>query len=102
VSGKNKTTFVEMIQMDIKYAKGKTLWWDLKIIFMTIPALVVQMLETRQARKSLPGTIRHKTSYSNRAVAPHSFKKAPLVGAVHAAHGDGDDVWVRKETKLNL
>ena len=100
VSGKNKTTFVEMIQLDIKYAKGKTLWWDLKIIFRTIPALMMQMLETRRARKSSLDPVRPKTSYSNRTVAPYSLKKAPLVGAVHAAHGD--DVWVRKETKLNL
>ena len=100
VSGKNKTTFVEMIQLDIKYAKGKTLWWDLKIIFRTIPALMMQMLETRRARKSSLDPVRSKTSYSNHTVAPYSFKKASLVGAVHAAHGD--DVWVRKETKLNL
>ena len=52
VSGKNKTTFVEMIQLDIKYAKNKNLWWDLKIILMTVPALIIQMLETRRARKS--------------------------------------------------
>jgi len=45
VSGKNKTTFLEMIQLDIKYAKNKTLWWDLKIILMTAPALIIQMLE---------------------------------------------------------
>ena len=50
VSGKNKTTFVEMIQLDIKYAKNKTLWWDLKIILMTVPALIIQMLETRRAK----------------------------------------------------
>jgi lipopolysaccharide/colanic/teichoic acid biosynthesis glycosyltransferase len=47
VSGKNKTTFVEMIQLDIKYAKNKTFLWDLKIILMTVPVLVVQMLEVR-------------------------------------------------------
>ena len=52
VSGKNKTTFVEMIQLDIMYAKNKTLWWDVKIILMTVPALVIQMLETRLARKA--------------------------------------------------
>jgi len=100
VSGKNKTTFVEMIQLDIKYAKNKTLWWDLRIILMTIPALVIQMLETRRARKAPLAPVRPKISYSNRAVESHSFKKASLVGAVHAM--DGEDVWIRKETKLNL
>jgi len=100
VSGKNKTTFVEMIQLDIKYAKNKSLWWDLKIILMTVPALIIQMLETRRGRKMSPDPVRPKTNYSNRAMEQYSFTKATLVGAVHAA--DGEDVWIRKETKLNL
>jgi lipopolysaccharide/colanic/teichoic acid biosynthesis glycosyltransferase len=102
VSGKNKTTFVEMIQLDIKYAKNKTLWWDLKIILMTIPALIIQMLEARLIKKpsSRPAQAQPKASYSNSAATPGSYTKAPLVGAVHASHGD--DAWVRKETKLNL
>ena len=102
VSGKNKTTFVEMIQMDIKYAKNKTLWLDLKIILMTIPALIIQMLETRRAREMSHGPVRPKTNYSNRVTEQYSLTKATLVGAVHAADGDGEDVWIRKETKLNL
>jgi lipopolysaccharide/colanic/teichoic acid biosynthesis glycosyltransferase len=100
VSGKNKTTFVEMIQLDIKYAKNKTLWWDLKIILMTVPALIIQMLETRQARKASSRPVRRKTSYSNRAMEQYSFTKAALAGAVQAR--DGENVWIRKETKLNL
>jgi lipopolysaccharide/colanic/teichoic acid biosynthesis glycosyltransferase len=52
VSGKNRTTFTEMIQLDIKYARSKTLWMDLKIILKTVPALMVQMWETRAKRKS--------------------------------------------------
>ncbi len=100
VSGKNKTTFVEMIQLDIKYAKNKTLGWDLKIILMTIPALVIQMLETRQARRASSRPVRRKTSYSNGAARPLSFAKAALAGVVQAR--DGENVWRRKETKLNL
>jgi lipopolysaccharide/colanic/teichoic acid biosynthesis glycosyltransferase len=99
VSGKNKTTFVEMIQLDIKYARNKTLWWDLKIILMTVPALVIQMLETRQARKAPSRPVRRKTNYSNYTIQPHSFVKAVLVSAVQAR--DGEDVLMRKETKLN-
>jgi lipopolysaccharide/colanic/teichoic acid biosynthesis glycosyltransferase len=100
VSGKNKTTFVEMIQLDIKYAKNKTLWWDLKIILMTVPALVIQMLETRQAGKASSRPVRRKTSYSNGTAQPHSFATSALAGAVQAR--GGEDVWMRKETKLNL
>ncbi|MFZ2641304.1 MAG: sugar transferase [Verrucomicrobiia bacterium] len=48
VSGKNKTTFVEMMHLDIDYVRKKSLWLDLKIIFMTIPALIAQVLDMRQ------------------------------------------------------
>ena len=54
VSGKNRTTFDEMIQLDIDYARRKTLWLDCKIILMTIPALIVQMHDTRTRRNSGP------------------------------------------------
>lgn len=56
VNGKNKTTFDEMIKMDILYAAKKSLWLDLWIILKTFPTIalqVVEMLATRmRARKS--------------------------------------------------
>jgi lipopolysaccharide/colanic/teichoic acid biosynthesis glycosyltransferase len=58
VSGKNRTTFVEMIRLDIRYAKGKTLWWDLQIILLTVPVLAMQMLQARQTRKSFRQKVR--------------------------------------------
>ena len=48
VSGKNRTTFTRMMQLDIEYAQNKCLWLDLMIIFKTIPALLVQMYDLRQ------------------------------------------------------
>jgi len=54
VSGKNRTTFTEMIQLDIKYARSKTLWLDLKIILKTVPALVIQVWDSRIKRKPSP------------------------------------------------
>lgn len=100
VSGKNKTTFVEMVVLDIMYAKHKTLWWDLKIIMMTVPALVIQMLETRQVRKASSNPVRQKTGYSNSTTQSYSFGKAALTSAVQAR--DGQNVSMRKESKLNL
>jgi lipopolysaccharide/colanic/teichoic acid biosynthesis glycosyltransferase len=100
VSGKNKTTFVEMVVLDIMYAKHKTLWWDLKIILMTVPTLVIQMQETRQSTKASSSYVRRKTGYSNYATQSHFFAKAALVSAIQAR--DGQNVSVRKETKLNL
>ena len=52
VSGKNRTTFSEMINLDIKYVRNKSLWLDLKIIFKTVPALVSQVRETRANRRT--------------------------------------------------
>jgi len=52
VSGKNRTTFTKMIQLDIEYGRRMNLWLDLTIIFKTIPALLVQMRDMRQQRKS--------------------------------------------------
>ena len=53
VSGKNRTTFVEMIRLDIAYARNLNFWQDIKIILKTIPALIVQMQDTRKGRKQL-------------------------------------------------
>ena len=100
VSGKNKTTFVEMIELDIQYARNKSLWWDLKIILLTVPTLVVQMLETRQSGKVSSRPVRRKTSHSNPATRPYSFAKAALDCAVQAR--DGQNVSMGKESKLNL
>jgi len=100
VSGKNKTTFVEMILLDIKYAKNKTLWWDLKIILMTVPALIIQMLEMRPPVKLPPPPLRPKTSGSNRTTQLRSFTNAVLAGAVQAR--DGKDVLTRKRIEIEL
>jgi lipopolysaccharide/colanic/teichoic acid biosynthesis glycosyltransferase len=54
VSGKNRTTFVEMIQMDIEYARTKSLWLDMKIILKTVPALMIQMWDTRKKKRLHP------------------------------------------------
>jgi exopolysaccharide production protein ExoY len=55
VSGKNRTSFDEMIKLDIRYSEVRTLWLDLRIILMTVPALVVQVSDTRRARRSKGG-----------------------------------------------
>jgi len=53
VSGKNKTTFVEMMHLDIDYVHRKSLWMDLKIILMTIPALIVQVQAMREKKRAV-------------------------------------------------
>lgn len=46
VSGKNNTTFNDMIRMDLYYAKNMSPMLDLKIVLKTIPAIAVQMSES--------------------------------------------------------
>ncbi len=47
VSGKNRTTFKEMIRLDINYSLHSSLWLDLYIILKTPFAIFSQLLEKR-------------------------------------------------------
>ena len=40
VSGRNNIGFDEWVELDIKYIKTRNLWLDIKLILMTIPALL--------------------------------------------------------------
>ena len=53
VSGKNRTTFDEMIQWDLTYARTLSLGLDLKIIVRTVPALLDQLQEARRRRRDV-------------------------------------------------
>ena len=52
VSGKNKTTFSEMINLDIRYANEWSLWLDLKIMLLTFPVLLGQIKEQKQPQQT--------------------------------------------------
>ena len=54
VSGKNRTTFEEMVRLDIRYGQTKSWWLDVKISLLTVPALLVQIADIRRGRKSAP------------------------------------------------
>ena len=54
VNGKNKTTFSEMIHMDIHYGRNCTLWMDVKIMSRTFSILAEQVRETRADASSNP------------------------------------------------
>jgi lipopolysaccharide/colanic/teichoic acid biosynthesis glycosyltransferase len=45
VSGKNKTTFEQMVEIDIHYVTNMSIWSDLRIIFKTVPTLLGQVVE---------------------------------------------------------
>lgn len=52
VSGKNRTTFNEMVHLDIHYARNKSLWLDIKIMLRTLPAVIDQLQDIVRRRKS--------------------------------------------------
>jgi lipopolysaccharide/colanic/teichoic acid biosynthesis glycosyltransferase len=51
VSGKNKTTFNQMMELDIRYAREKTLWLDLLIIVKTPFVMIGQVLELKLRKR---------------------------------------------------
>ena len=70
VNGKNNTTFQEMIEMDIHYIRKMSIWFDLKIILKTIPALIGQAKKLRSSlaekgRREFVGTIIGVSSSAN-------------------------------------
>jgi exopolysaccharide production protein ExoY len=52
VSGKNRTTFEEMMRLDIHYVRNLSPLLYFKVILLTPWALVVQIYDTRRIRKS--------------------------------------------------
>jgi lipopolysaccharide/colanic/teichoic acid biosynthesis glycosyltransferase len=54
VSGKNRTTFEQMIQLDVQYSQNLSLWLDLRIILRTLPALWGQYCDLRLAKRADP------------------------------------------------
>lgn len=51
VSGKNRTTFNQMIRLDIEYSQRMSLWMDVKILLKTIPAVLVQCTDVIQKKR---------------------------------------------------
>jgi exopolysaccharide production protein ExoY len=51
VSGKNRTTFEEMVRLDIRYAHHPSLWQDLAIMARTIPVLLGQACDQQRKQR---------------------------------------------------
>jgi lipopolysaccharide/colanic/teichoic acid biosynthesis glycosyltransferase len=52
VSGKNRTTFKEMIRLDIRYARKVSPWTDIGILLRTVPAIVSQAAGAKEEARS--------------------------------------------------
>ena len=51
VSGKNRTTFERMIELDIEYAARRSFLVDLRILLLTLPAVILQLADQYKARQ---------------------------------------------------
>lgn len=54
VSGKNRTTFNEMVECDIRYVRTQSVWFDLIIMLKTIPALMIEVKDIQRSASIKP------------------------------------------------
>jgi len=50
VNGKNRTSFEEMIELDLYYGLHQSLWLDLSILAKTVPAIISQVWDRLRCR----------------------------------------------------
>lgn len=75
VSGKNKLSFEQMIQLDIHYAEQSSIWLDLRIMLKTFPVLAAQLRES----------VAKRLAARREALAPRTATESGLLGT-RAAH----------------
>ena len=88
VSGKNRTTFVEMVRLDIDYVRNKSLLLDFKIILKTIPALAIQLLESRKRRGSISRSIRPADARLARDASQQSMRESTFTAVTYTNRRD--------------
>jgi lipopolysaccharide/colanic/teichoic acid biosynthesis glycosyltransferase len=54
VSGKNRTTFKDMMRFDIRYSRRMSFWMEIQILFKTFPAIVQQLRDHRAKARGKP------------------------------------------------
>jgi lipopolysaccharide/colanic/teichoic acid biosynthesis glycosyltransferase len=91
VSGKNRTTFEQMVQLDIAYSKTLSLKSDLAIMLRTLPALWTQVADICKARAaanaSQPATeFRQETSPGAAVSATFASMSQNVVSGANPAH----------------
>jgi lipopolysaccharide/colanic/teichoic acid biosynthesis glycosyltransferase len=74
VSGKNRTTFEQMMHLDIKYARTKSCWLDVRIIAMTLPVVLFQFFDTRRQRRL---AAQSQSPFAATAATADSFTRLP-------------------------
>lgn len=75
VSGKNRTTFEQMVRLDIDYSRRMSPWLDTWILARTLPAILRQVGDLIAVKRS------QKKAGAGGAPAPVSSNSAPSVSA---------------------
>jgi len=57
VNGKNKTTFQEMIRLDIAYARNRSLRTDIGVLLKTIPAILEELFASVAYKKGTANVV---------------------------------------------
>lgn len=79
VSGKNRTTFEQMIRFDIEYSRRMSLWLDICIVAGTAPAILRQVSDLIAARRSQkPGAAMAPAAVDSAAVTSVTTQKVLL------------------------
>jgi lipopolysaccharide/colanic/teichoic acid biosynthesis glycosyltransferase len=76
VSGKNRTTFEEMVRLDIAYARRMSLGLDLKILLLTPVTIAQQMADTWRGKRALRQRGAHPAPARSAATSDVSNQKA--------------------------
>jgi lipopolysaccharide/colanic/teichoic acid biosynthesis glycosyltransferase len=85
VSGKNRTTFDQMIQFDLQYAAKRSLGLDLKILMMTLPAILSQILQMCRRRKAPAALVEKLIPSPNPTVSDSGIKDPAAMTAVQSS-----------------
>ena len=57
VKGKNRASFEKMMELDLTYVEDKSLLLDLKIMFCTLPAVLIQVWDAKELQKAADKSI---------------------------------------------
>jgi lipopolysaccharide/colanic/teichoic acid biosynthesis glycosyltransferase len=66
----DRTTFERMVQLDIDYARRRSLALDLQIILRTLPALWAQVSDTKRVRDAVKRQARDESPIKSASLAP--------------------------------
>jgi lipopolysaccharide/colanic/teichoic acid biosynthesis glycosyltransferase len=81
VNGKNKTTFNQMVAMDLFYLKNMSILLDLKIMLRTCTALAEQLFESRPAAQC---NRQHRDPHPSATPGPHDGgRRSPSTQILH-------------------